>query len=64
MAVDFTLWNYDIRMMFHKIIEEQLFEFHKVIYYRDRYFIHVSLPTGSGDNKALIKQAGKFKVVR
>ena len=63
-AVDFTLYNYDIFKMFQKIWELGLFPFHKLIYYKGRYFIHVSLPTGSGDNTALVKEAGKFKVMR
>ena len=64
MAVDFTLLKYDIKQMFFKIYQENLFEYHKVIYYKNRYFIHVSLPTGNGDGRALLKEGGRFKVVR
>ena len=62
--VSITLNIYNIGAAFHKIIEEPAFKYHKLIYYEGRWFVHYSLPTGSGDNKVLVKEAGKFKVMR
>ena len=64
MAVDFTLYNTSIWDLFRRIYEYDIFGFHKLIYYKGQYFIHASLPTGSGDGKVLVKDKGKFKVMR
>lgn len=62
-AVDITLYQYDIKQMFFKIFEMDLFKFHKLIYYKNRGFIHVSLPTGYNDGVVLLKDPGGFKVI-
>ena len=64
MAVDFTLYNTSIWDLFRRIYEYDIFGFHKLIYYKGQYFIHASLPTGNGDGKVLVKDKGKFKVMR
>jgi len=63
-AVDYTLWNYGIKNLFFDIVNGEIdIKFHKVIYYKNNHFLHISLPTGWGDNKILIKDKGKFRVV-